>query len=101
MLVLLFVFWYCHKRGKEVRLEKERELTEQEVAQLDREFRAAHPGEVLTTTAEPGASVEEVRAGFAEAKAAKQAAAETGTTPTTDKTPAAEPEVTADVPKTS
>lgn len=22
--VLLFVFWYCHKRGKETRLEKER-----------------------------------------------------------------------------
>ena len=24
MLVLLLVFWYCHKRGKEVRLAKER-----------------------------------------------------------------------------
>lgn len=23
-VVLLFVFWYCHKRGREVRLEKER-----------------------------------------------------------------------------
>ena len=23
--VLLFVFWYCHKRGKETRLERERE----------------------------------------------------------------------------
>lgn len=23
-LVLLLVFWYCHKRGKEVRLAKER-----------------------------------------------------------------------------
>jgi hypothetical protein len=23
MLVLLFVFWYCHKRGRQVRLEKE------------------------------------------------------------------------------
>lgn len=22
--MLLFVFWYCHKRGKEVRLEKEK-----------------------------------------------------------------------------
>jgi hypothetical protein len=22
--VLLFIFWYCHKRGKETRLEKER-----------------------------------------------------------------------------
>jgi hypothetical protein len=26
--VLLFVFWYCHKRGKETRLEKERLATE-------------------------------------------------------------------------
>lgn len=26
--VLLFVFWYCHKRGREVRLEKERLATE-------------------------------------------------------------------------
>jgi hypothetical protein len=23
-VVLLFVFWYCHKRGKETRLEKDR-----------------------------------------------------------------------------
>jgi hypothetical protein len=26
--VLLFVFWYCHKRGKETRLEKERIASE-------------------------------------------------------------------------
>lgn len=29
-LVLLFVFWYCHKRGKETRLEKDRLLSEEE-----------------------------------------------------------------------
>jgi len=28
VFLLLFVFWYCHKRGKEVRLEKERRATE-------------------------------------------------------------------------
>lgn len=33
--VLLFVFWYCHKRGREVRLEKDRLLTEAEVETLN------------------------------------------------------------------
>lgn len=27
--MLLFVFWYCHKRGRETRLEKERLATEE------------------------------------------------------------------------
>ena len=27
--MLLFVFWYCHKRGKETRLEKERLAVEE------------------------------------------------------------------------
>ena len=31
--VLLFVFWYCHKRGREVRLEKERLTAEQASAE--------------------------------------------------------------------
>ena len=30
--MLLFVFWYCHKRGREVRLEKERIEGEEEVS---------------------------------------------------------------------
>ena len=64
------MFWYCHKRGREARLEKERELTEQEVARLDVEFRASHAGGVLMTTAEPGASIEDVKAGIEEAEAA-------------------------------
>ena len=71
--MLLFVFWYCYKRGKEVRLEKERELTEQEVETLDVEYRSAHPGEVFTTTADPGASAEDVKAGIAEAREAREA----------------------------
>ena len=74
--MLLFVFWYCHKRGRDVRLEKERDLTEHEVEQLDEEYRAAHPDKVLTTTADPGASAEEVKAGIEEAQEAKKAATE-------------------------
>lgn len=74
--VLLFVFWYCYKRGKEVRLEKERQLTEQEVEKLDAEFKAQHPGEIPTTTAEKGASMEDVQAGIKEVEAAKAAAIE-------------------------
>lgn len=69
--MLLFVFWYCHKRGKEVRLENERRLTEEEVRKLDVEYQIEHPGEVPTTTAATGASMEEVRAGVKEVEAAK------------------------------
>lgn len=61
----MIVFWYCHKRGREVRLEKERDLTEQEVLRLDVEWRAMHPG-ALTTTAAVGASIEDVQAGIHE-----------------------------------
>ncbi|KIX03009.1 uncharacterized protein Z518_06559 [Rhinocladiella mackenziei CBS 650.93] len=60
MFVLLFVLWYCHKRGREVRLEKERQLTEEEVEKLDKEYRAQHPDEVPTATAEKGTSTKEV-----------------------------------------
>ena len=64
-LVLLFVFWYCHKRGREVRLEKERLLTEAEITQLQRDGAAserhAHP---LTTTAPEGAPIEQVQEGM-------------------------------------
>jgi hypothetical protein len=70
---LLFVFWYCHKRGKEVRLEKERRLTEQEEAQLDAEYRELIPDGVHTTTAPEGASLEEVQEGMMEAQAAREA----------------------------
>lgn len=70
--MLLFVFWYCHKRGKEVRLEKERGLTEQEVERLDAEYKATHPD--LTTTAARDAPIDEVKAGIDEVELAKQAA---------------------------
>ncbi|KAL8724957.1 MAG: hypothetical protein Q9181_006598 [Wetmoreana brouardii] len=71
LFVLLFVFWYCHKRGKEVRLEKERALTEKEMAELDERLAAEDttPGGLpdtapRTTTAPEGATIEEVRAGM-------------------------------------
>jgi len=73
MFVLLFVFWYCHKRGKEVRLEKERKLTEDEMEKLDAEFKAECGDDISTTTAEAGASIEDVKAGVKEAAALKEA----------------------------
>ena len=67
-LVLLFVFWYCHKRGRETRLEKERLLTEAEIAQLEKEIAndpAVQPlSTESTTTAPQGASIEQVHAGM-------------------------------------
>ncbi|KAL8806369.1 MAG: hypothetical protein Q9182_001399 [Xanthomendoza sp. 2 TL-2023] len=65
LFILLFVFWYCHKRGKEVRLEKERALTEQERAELDERLAAEDTTPRDTTTIAPeGADIEEVRAGM-------------------------------------
>lgn len=81
LFLLLIVFWYCYKRGKEVRLEKERELTEQELQILEKEWKEAHPGESNSersrpppgTTAPPGATMEQVKAGIIEADAQKMA----------------------------
>ena len=70
--MLLFVFWYCHKRGREVRLAKERALTEQEVQELDKEYRDTHPGGTMTTTAPEGAPMDEVKAGIEEVEEAKR-----------------------------
>ncbi|KAI4241135.1 MAG: hypothetical protein L6R42_011363 [Xanthoria sp. 1 TBL-2021] len=65
LFVLLFVFWYCHKRGKEVRLEKERALTEKEMADLDEKLAADDTTPRQTTTTAPeGADIDEVRAGM-------------------------------------
>jgi hypothetical protein len=62
--VLLFVFWYCHKRGKEVRLEKERLLNEEEIAALERDTAWDPNMQPPTTTAPVGASMEEVTSGM-------------------------------------
>lgn len=66
--MLLFVFWYCHKRGKEVRLEKERLLTEAEIAALDDDAPATSSDAPPTTTAPSGAPIEHVEAGMREAE---------------------------------
>ena len=71
--VILLVFWYCHKRGREVRLEKERELTDAEVRQLEKEYSEFKPGEDVTTTAPHGASTEDVEAGIKEVQEARRA----------------------------
>lgn len=81
LFVLLLVFWYCHKRGKEVRLEKERQLTESEVAQLEKSYQGSSSTEVPTTTAPDGASMEDVEAGIREVEEARRAVAEPDAAP--------------------
>jgi hypothetical protein len=72
LFILLFVFWYCHKRGREERLEKERELTENEVKELDEAYQGMSTNEIPTTTAATGASMAEVQAGMREVESIKQ-----------------------------
>lgn len=79
LVVVLLVFWYLHKRGREVRLEKERELTEKEVAQLEKEYEEMQKEDLSSTTAPEGASIDEVRAGIEEVREARKAAAENPT----------------------
>lgn len=76
LFILLFVFWYCHKRGREERLEKERELTENEVKELDEAYQNMSTNEIPTTTAAPGASMAEVQAGVREVQTIKQESTE-------------------------
>lgn len=68
--VLLFVLWYCHKRGREVRLENERLVTEGEIQKLNEETpgEPIRPTETILTTAPQGASVRQVREGVQEAQ---------------------------------
>ncbi|PYH42359.1 uncharacterized protein BP01DRAFT_134587 [Aspergillus saccharolyticus JOP 1030-1] len=79
LTILLFVLWYCHKRGREVRLENERLVTEEEIGKLNDENSAEHEQirttETLTTTAPQGASVAELRQGIEEAQHARLTAA--------------------------
>ena len=74
--VLLFVLWYCHKRGKEVRLENERIVTEQEIQKMNEEFasgeRQIRATETLTTTAPRGASADAIRDGVKEVEQARE-----------------------------
>lgn len=70
--VLLFIFWYCHKRGKEVRLEKERLLTESEIAALDDGAPVTSSNGPPMTTAPPGAPIGQIEAGMREAELVEQ-----------------------------
>ena len=90
LFLLLMVFWYCYKRGRETRLEQERSLTEHEVQELEKEWKDNQPEESssepritpTTTTAPPGATMEQVRAGIIEADVQKIAAASQAREPT-------------------
>lgn len=64
------MLWYCHKRGREVRLENERLVTEEEMGKINDESGEGkiRPTETLITTAPEGASVEEVREGVKQAQ---------------------------------
>ncbi|KAJ5154969.1 uncharacterized protein N7500_010408 [Penicillium coprophilum] len=75
LFILLFVLWYCHKRGREVRLENERLVTEEEIAKLNENTSEGliRPTETLTTTAPPGASSDEIREGVRKVEEARAA----------------------------
>ncbi|QQK47295.1 Monoacylglycerol lipase ABHD12 [Penicillium digitatum] len=75
MFILLFVLWYCHKRGREVRLENERLVTEEEITRLNQDTSEGliRPTETLTTTALPGATSDEIRKGVRKVEEARVA----------------------------
>ncbi|KAL3453331.1 hypothetical protein BJX65DRAFT_121128 [Aspergillus insuetus] len=82
LFILLFVLWYCHKRGREVRLENERLVTEEEIEKMNQESTDGttpqiRSTETLTTTAAQGASIEEVRQGIKEAQKSREEKAPT------------------------
>ncbi|KAL2834923.1 hypothetical protein BDW59DRAFT_136821 [Aspergillus cavernicola] len=75
LFILLFVLWYCHKRGREVRLGNERLVTEEEIEKMNQESADGtvpqiRSTETLTTTAAQGASIAEIREGIKEAQKA-------------------------------
>ncbi|KAL4781829.1 hypothetical protein BJX76DRAFT_334265 [Aspergillus varians] len=79
LFILLFVLWYCHKRGREVRLDNERLVTEEEIEKINQESSDGtgttsqiRSTETLTTTAGQGASVSEIREGIKEAQEARE-----------------------------
>ncbi|KAJ5135217.1 uncharacterized protein N7515_004495 [Penicillium bovifimosum] len=82
LFILLFVLWYCHKRGREVRLENERLVTEEEISKLNEDTSEGliRPTQTLTTTAPQGASSEEIREGVRKVEEAR--AAPIASTPT-------------------
>ncbi|KAJ5735361.1 uncharacterized protein N7483_000486 [Penicillium malachiteum] len=77
LFILLFVLWYCHKRGREVRLENERLVTEEEINKMNEDSSETRirPTETLTTTAPQGASSLEVREGVRKVEQARASSA--------------------------
>ncbi|PTU21456.1 hypothetical protein P175DRAFT_0476587 [Aspergillus ochraceoroseus IBT 24754] len=76
LFILLFVLWYCHKRGREVRIENERLVTEDEIGKMNEESADGtkiRSTETLVTTAPHGASTAEVHQGIKEARQAREA----------------------------
>ncbi|GAD96770.1 hypothetical protein PVAR5_5435 [Paecilomyces variotii No. 5] len=76
LFILLFVLWYCHKRGREVRLENERIVTEEEIKKMNEDSSDSQirDTETLTTMAPQGADLEAVRRGVQQAREARAAA---------------------------
>ncbi|KAE8389823.1 hypothetical protein BDV23DRAFT_156563 [Aspergillus alliaceus] len=77
LFILLFILWYCHKRGREVRLENERLVTEEEIQKLNEQSSSderIRTTETLTTTAPQGASVAEIREGVKDAQQSREKA---------------------------
>ncbi|BCR84773.1 uncharacterized protein ACHE_20231A [Aspergillus chevalieri] len=74
--ILLFVLWYCHKRGREVRLENERLVTEEEIRKMNEQMaseeRPIRATETLTTTAPPGAAADMIRDGVREVERTRE-----------------------------
>ncbi|GFF41421.1 hypothetical protein IFM61606_07826 [Aspergillus udagawae] len=93
LFILLFVLWYCHKRGREVRLENERLVTEEEISRLNEDSTDGRirPTETLVTTAAPGASAAEIREGVKEAQQAGQSATATAERGQDESTPTPAP----------
>ncbi|CRG92557.1 hypothetical protein PISL3812_09619 [Talaromyces islandicus] len=73
LFIVLLALWYCHKRGREVRLENERLVTEAEVAKLNEENsdQQIRPTETLSTTAPRDAPISAVREGVEQVQKAR------------------------------
>lgn len=107
--VVLLVLWYCHKRGKEVRLENERLVTEAEIAKMNEEYaEQIRVTETLSTTAPKDAPIEQVKEGVQEVQTAREealtadlekAVAENKATETDSSTPSALAEPVASTPQ--
>ena len=72
---MLLALWYCHKRGKEVRLENERLVTEAEITKMNEEYEQhIRPTETLSTTAPRDAPISDVREGVEQVQKTRQQA---------------------------